>query len=146
MATGDRKDPYRGFNFRLVIDGKQLAGFRGCDGLNSMSEREEERAESQALAPGRKLPGLNQYSPITLKRGFTNDHSLWEWHSKFVATAPAERKNGSIVITDHTGKEKERWNFVNGWPTKWEGPGFNATANDVAIETLEISHEGITKI
>jgi phage tail-like protein len=56
-----------------------------------------------------------------------------------------ERKNGSIVLLDTTGAEKLRWNFVEGWPTKWTGPTFNATSNDVAIETLEIAHEGLEK-
>ena len=46
---------------------------------------------------------------------------------------------------DESGEEKVRWNFVNGWPTKWIGPSFNATANEVGIETLEIVHEGVTK-
>jgi len=55
------------------------------------------------------------------------------------------RKNGSIVLMDETGEEKLRWNFVNGWPTKWTGPSFNATSNEIAVETLEIVHEGLTK-
>jgi phage tail-like protein len=54
-----------------------------------------------------------------------------------------ERKNGSIVLMDSSSEEKARWNFVNGWPTKWVGPSFNATANEVAVETIEIVHEGI---
>jgi hypothetical protein len=55
------------------------------------------------------------------------------------------RKNGSIVLRDLEGKEKVRWNFVQGWPTKWDGPDFTAKGNDVAIETLEIAHEGIER-
>jgi phage tail-like protein len=43
------------------------------------------------------------------------------------------------------GRGASRWNFVAGWPTKWTGPSFNATSNEVAIETLEIAHEGIEK-
>ena len=55
-------------------------------------------------------------------------------------------KSGSIIVADETGDgEKARWNFIDGWPTKWAGPTFNASANDVAIETLEIVHEGLTK-
>jgi phage tail-like protein len=56
-----------------------------------------------------------------------------------------ERMNGSIVLMDDAGEEQARWNFVAGWPTKWTGPSFNATSNEVAIETLEIAHEGIEK-
>jgi phage tail-like protein len=56
-----------------------------------------------------------------------------------------ERKDGSIVLVDDTGKEKVRWNFVKGWPTKWTGPSVNAAGNEVAIETLEIAHEGLER-
>ena len=53
------------------------------------------------------------------------------------------RKNGSIIVLDTQGQERVRWNFRNGWPTKWDGPDFTSKGNDVAIETLEIAHEGI---
>ena len=43
------------------------------------------------------------------------------------------------------GQERRRWNFVNAWPTKWDGPDFNAEGNDIAIETLELAHEGVTR-
>ena len=46
---------------------------------------------------------------------------------------------------DTDGEEKLRWNFVNAWPSKWSGPTFNATANEVAVESIEIAHEGVTK-
>ena len=49
------------------------------------------------------------------------------------------------MLVDDTGKEKVRWNFVKGWPTKWTGPSVNAAGNEVAIETLEIAHEGLEK-
>ena len=56
-----------------------------------------------------------------------------------------ERKNGSIVLLDDSGEEKVRWNFRDGWPTKWTAPTFNATGTEVAIETLEIAHEGMER-
>ena len=57
----------------------------------------------------------------------------------------AKRKNGSIIVLDRAGRETVRWNFVNAWPAKWTGPSFNAEGNDVAIETLELAHEGLVK-
>ncbi len=56
-----------------------------------------------------------------------------------------DRRNGSIVLLDETGQEKVRWNFISGWPSKWTGPSFNATGNELAIETLEIVHEGLSR-
>ena len=58
-----------------------------------------------------------------------------------------QRKNGSVVLMDTDGKtEKIRWNFTDGWVCKWEGPAFNATSNAVAVQTMEICHEGITQV
>ena len=92
----------------------------------------------------RKLPGLVTYANITLKRGITDDADLWAWRQKAM-DGKVERKNGSVILLDDTGEEKVRWNFREGWPTKWTGADFNATGNEVAIETLEIVHEGVTK-
>jgi phage tail-like protein len=55
------------------------------------------------------------------------------------------RRNGSIILLNDAGEEKMRGNFTAGWPAKWTGPSFNATSNEVAIETLEIVHEGLKK-
>ena len=141
MATGDRKDPFRSFNFRVEIDGITRAGFRECSGLDASQDPIEYREGTEGLV-ARKLPGLNKSSNITLKWGVTDDTELWDWRKKAIV-GKVERKNGSIVLLDETGAEKLRWNFREGWPTKWTGPSFNATGNEVAIETLEIAHEGL---
>ncbi|MFP5284183.1 MAG: phage tail protein [Thermoanaerobaculia bacterium] len=141
MATGDRKDPFRSFNFAVEIDGIARAGFRECSGLDASSDPIDHREGTEGPT-ARKLPGLVKYSNITLKWGMTDDHELWDWRKKAM-TGKVERKNGSIVLLDDTGAEKMRWNFREGWPTKWTGPSFNATGNEVAIETLEIAHEGL---
>ena len=85
-----------------------------------------------------------KFSKITLQWGITNDAGLWAWRKKAMDGA-VERKSGSIVLVDSTGKEKTRWNFERGWPAKWTGPSFNAAGNEVAIETLEIAVEGLEK-
>jgi phage tail-like protein len=141
MATGDRRDPFRSFNFAVEIDGIARAGFRECSGLDASQDPIEYREGTYGLTAS-KLPGLNKFSNITLKWGMTDDHELWDWRKKAM-TGKVERKNGSIVLLDDTGAEKKRWNFREAWPTKWTGPGFNATGNEVAIETLEIAHEGL---
>jgi phage tail-like protein len=76
-----------------------------------------------------------------LKRGLTADKSLWKWRQS-VINGSIERKSGSIVLLDGARNEVARWNFREAWPAKWEGPHFRATGNDMAIETLEIVHEG----
>jgi len=142
-ATGERKDPFRGFNFKVEVDGITRAGFREASGLDSSQDPVEYREGVDKLT-ARKLPGLNKYSNISLKWGVTDDKELWDWRKKSM-DGTVERKNGSIVLCNDAGEEKVRWNFLEGWPTKWTGPSFNATGNEVAIETLEIAHEGIEK-
>jgi phage tail-like protein len=144
MATGDRKDPFRGFNFKLEIDGVSRNGFRECTGLDAKTAPVDYREGDHKGNVVSKLTGLNTYSNITLKWGSTDDHSLWDWR-KTVIDGKTQRKNGSIVLMDEAGEEKTRWNFVAGWAAEWTGPSFNATANEVAIETLVIVHEGATK-
>jgi phage tail-like protein len=143
-ATGERRDPFRGFNFRVEVDGITRAGFQEASGLDSTQEPVDYREGDEKKLTARKLPGLNKYSNITLKRGITDDAELFAWRKKG-ADGTVERKNGSIVLCNETGEEKVRWNFVEGWPSKWTGPSFNAKTNDVAIETLEITHEGIER-
>jgi len=143
MATGQRVDPYRGFNFLVEIDGITQAGFQEVSGLDSSTDSVDYREGSDPNHV-RKLTGLNKVSPITLKRGITDSDELWKWRLT-VIEGKAERRNGSIILLDSTGKEKLRWNFVNAWPSKWTGPALNATSTAVAVETLEITHEELTK-
>jgi len=143
MATGVRKDPYRAYNFLIEIDGITRAGFRECSGLDSAQDPIEYREGGQPIT-ARKLPGMIKHSNISLKWGISDDKDLWEWRLKAME-GKVERKNGSIILLDDTGAEKMRWNFIDGWATKWTGATFNATGNEVAIETLEIAHEGLKR-
>jgi phage tail-like protein len=142
MPTASRKDPYAGFNFLVEIDGVTAAGFSECSGLTTDTEVIEYREGNDKANTVRKLPGITRYGPIVLKRGFTGDRSLWQWRLS-VINGPIDRRNGSIVLLDETRNEVARWNFQNGWPAKWDGPSLRAKGNDVAIETLEIVHEGL---
>ena len=144
MPTGQRKDPFRAYNFRVEIDGISRAGFREASGLDSSQDPVPYREGTDPLTE-RKLPGLNKFSAISLKWGVTDDAELWNWR-KLAAEGKVDRRNGSIILLDDTGAEKVRWNFVNGWPSKWTGPSLNATGNEVGIETLEITHEGVERV
>src|SRR6185436_1262755 len=138
-----RIDPYRGYNFLVEIDGISQAGFQECSGLDASTDAVDYR-EGADPNHTRKLSGLNKYSAISLKRGITDSDELWKWRQT-VIDGKTERKNGSIVLQDETGTEKIRWNFSNGWPTKWTGPSFNSTSTAVAVETMEITIEEVKK-
>jgi len=143
MAPSSRDDPYTGFNFLVEIDGMTVAAFKQVSGLGSETEVIEYRAGSDKANTVRKLPGLTRYANIVLKRGVTKDAQLWNWR-KTVEQGIADRRNGSIVLLDEARSEILRWHFSNGWVAKLSGPDLNASANEVAIETIEIAHEGLT--
>jgi phage tail-like protein len=140
MPPPSRKDPLPRFNFRVEIDGIAVASFAEVSGLESETAVIEYRTGDSRVT--RKLPGLTKYANIVLRRGMTLDLALWQWR-KTVVEGRAERRNGSIVLSDEAGKDMLRINFFEGWPCKWEGPALNAKTSEVAIETLEIAHEGL---
>lgn len=139
--TGVRVDPYLNFNFLVEIDGISRASFQEASGFDSTIDVIEHREGGDNTTP-RKLPGTTKYSNIVLKRGVTDDAELYNWHRN-VVLGNVDRRNGSIVLMNRQGQEQVRWNFEAAWPTKWDGPDFNAEGNDVAIETLELAHEGV---
>jgi phage tail-like protein len=142
------KDPLANYTFCLEIQGLTEATFREGSGFDS----ETEVIESREVGAGgvtfiKKLPGALKWSNITLKRGMTDSLDLWKWRKK-VADGDIEgaRVDGSIVCYSPMLQEVARYNFVRGWPSKWVGADLNATANEVAIETLEIAHEGLERV
>ncbi|MCG8346180.1 MAG: phage tail protein [Chloroflexales bacterium] len=141
--TGERNDPYSAFNFIIEIDGfdDAVAGFSECSGLTTETDAIEYRNGNEDITV-RKLPGLKKFTNIVLKRGYTDNKALWEWR-KTVMDGKTERKGGAIVLLDEARQEALRWNFREGWPSKWEGPTLNAKNNEVAIESLEIACESI---
>jgi phage tail-like protein len=77
------------------------------------------------------------------KRGYVQDNSLWQWYQQ-IANGENVRRNGSVILMNEAHADVMRWNFENAWPNKIEGPGLKATGNEVAIESLELVHEGLT--
>lgn len=142
MPPPQRNDPYKNFNFLVEIEGIAQAAFSEATGLGSDTTVIEYRSGGDNVV--RKLPGLTKFGNIVLRRGVTQDAELWNWRQG-VVEGNVERRNGSIVLLDDQRNEVVRWNFREGWICKWEGPAFNAKSNDVAIETIEIAHEGLER-
>ena len=138
----NRKDPYFGYNFAVELDGITRMGFKGCTGLDSTTAATKYREGTDPTLAQRQLPGLLSHSAITLTRGITDDRALWDWRDD-IAKGKGTRHDISIILRDDLGEEKIRWNLKNAFPTKWSGPTFDATADAVAIETLELTHEGV---
>lgn len=140
MPTGSRHDPLSGFNILVEIDGVPAGAFTECSGL--VSEVEVVTYREGGDFRTRKLPGLAKNPPLVLKRGFVLDRSLWEWH-RTALDGNLQRRSGTIVLLNAKREPVARWRFVEGWPSKWVGPELNAQSSAIAIETLEIVHEGL---
>lgn len=142
MATGDRTDPFRTFNFLVDFEGLSATSFSECAGLTAEGDPIEYREGTDKPLTPRKLIGLRKYANLTLKRGYTTDDSLWKWY-KDIVNGKTTRRNGIITLIDEEGNEVMRWSIENAWPNKIEGPSFNAAGNEVAMESLELCHEGL---
>lgn len=143
MATGDRRDPYRSFNFQLEIDGVPLGAFSECSGLTAEGDAVDYREGTDLQPNVRKLPGLRKYTNITLKRGFTQDKSLWVWYQN-IFNGIADRRNVTIILMNEERQAVLRWHAENAWINKIEGPSLKASGNEVALESVELVHEGLT--
>ena len=92
-----------------------------------------------------KVVGLKKYGNITLKQGMTDSRVLYEWLEPAI-NGDAERKTVTITLLDETQAPIASWQAINAWPTKYTVPDLNATASEIAVETLEIVHEGLTRV
>lgn len=144
MTTGAMIDPFVNFNYLVEIDGITRGAFQEVGGLESTVDVIEHR-EGGWNTTTRKFAGQTKHANITLKWGMTVDTELYAWH-RTVVEGTVERRNGSVVLLDRRGQEVARWDFVRAWPTKYTGPGLNAEASDIAIETLELVHEGLERV
>ena len=143
-----REDPYAGYNFEVLIngvsdDGTAVRGsFAEVSGLETSIDPIEYRNGSEDITV-RKLPGLKKFTNITLKRGQIGDLAFWTWVVE-AQNGLVRRTEGSVLLLDESKREVLRWNFRRGWPCKWTGAGLNAKNNEIAMETLEICHEGLS--
>lgn len=143
----DRVDPYRSARFLLEIDGITRAGFTECTIPDSTQDPIEYREGNEAFTV-RKIPGLIKYGNISLKWGITDSSmELYEWRKQVEECKMKDaRRNVAVVLLDDEGSAKARWEFLLAWPTKYDAPDLNSTANEVAVENLEIAHEGMTRV
>jgi phage tail-like protein len=142
MATAVRNDPYRSYNFELQIDSIASGAFSEASGLTADGDAVDYREGTDLPSNVRKLVGLRKYSNITLKRGYTQDHSLWDWYMNIVNGQP-DRRNVTIVLMNEARQAVLRWHAENVWINKIEAPSFKASGNEVAIESVELVHEGL---
>lgn len=143
MPTGERRDPYRSFNFQLEIDGVPLGAFSEVSGLAAGGDAVDYREGTDLQPNVRKLPGLRTFTPITLRRGYTTDTSLWTWYQNISNGLP-DRRDVTVILMNEEHQPVMRWHAEAAWINKIEAPSFKAAGNEVAMESVELIHEGLT--
>jgi len=137
-----RDNPYLNFNFLVDLGLGDEMGFSEVEVPSGEIEVIEYREGGDRVNSARKLPGFAKYPNVTLKRGITGRTDLFEWW-KSGRDGQVQRRNVTITLLDEQRQAVLRWHLRDAWPVKIEGPALNATGNEVAIETLELAHEGL---
>jgi phage tail-like protein len=153
-----RTNPYAAFNFVVKKDdGTELAGFMeasGLDGENAVIEYREGKDQQPGNTGAfvRKLPGLERYPNVTLRRGITGDLTLWTLRQgirdatsgpEFAQSVNPATPALTIELQDETHATVQTWQLHNAWISKLSGPSLNAKSNEIAIESIEVVCERI---
>lgn len=136
-----RDNPYANFNFVVEIDGVESGGFSEVDLPSGEIEVIEYREGSDKVSSARKLPGRVTYPNVVLRRGVAGGLELFDWW-KSVRDGTLDRRNVAIVLLDEARNPVQRWLLRNAWPAKLDYSRLEGLGNEVAIETLELTHEG----
>ena len=141
-------DPLVGFSYGIDVAGTIAGYFPKAEGLGSSTSVVDHKVVDES---GRdlvkKIPGRLEWGDITLSRGITANMDFWTWRKQVEDGKVNEaRKNGSIMMYDQNLAEVARWDFVNGWPSKLDGPSLSSEGNEISLESLTIVHEGIVRV
>lgn len=135
--------PLPKFKFQIKWDALEFT-FQEVSGLNSEAKVIEYRQDKNPSFSAIKMPGIQQNSVVTLKRGLVvKDNKFQDWFQK-INMNTIERSPATISLLDEAGKPTMNWELANAWPSKITATDMQSDGNEVAIETLEITHEGIT--
>ncbi|MCG8331244.1 MAG: phage tail protein [Chitinophagales bacterium] len=147
MAEGKTQNniwPLPKFYFSVDIGARTDISFQEVSGLDTETQPIDYRHGNSKDFSLIKMPGLAQFTNITLKKGiFVNDNEFWNWYDQ-IQMNTIERQPVTIKLLDENGSPTMIWKLKNAWPTKIQGTDLKSDANEVAVETLEIVHEGLT--
>ena len=131
------------FHFKVEWKGKNV-GFSEASGLTQEVQLIEYRDGNSPDYSTIKMPGLRKFNNITLKRGIAKgDNDFFKWLNT-VKLNTIERRDLTISLLNENHEPVMVWKAHNCFPVKVEGPGLKANGNEVAIESIEIAHEGVT--
>ena len=137
--------PHARFRYKVEIDGLEAGGFSEATGFDASIDVIEYREGDMTAETPMKVAGLKKYGNITLKQGLTDSRVMYDWLAAGV-NGEVQRKTVTLTLLNETQAPVASWQIINAWPTKYTAPYFNATASEIAIETVEIAHEGMTRV
>ena len=138
MIAKHPPEQYRSFNFLVELDGVVLGGFSEVSGLGTEALVVDYRDGGGKSPVARRLPQLHKVTCVTLKRGVVDSAAFAQWRA-----AAAGGRGASIVLYDEVHRPVHRWHVANARIFKFTGPSLAAAGNDVAIESLELVHDGV---
>ncbi len=135
--------PLPAFHFQVEWGGKRI-GFSEVSGLNVEVQAIEYRDGASPIYSVLKMPGIPKYGNITCKRGIVAKDGEYAAWLNTIQLNQAERRDVTVSLLNEKHEPVMVWKARNAFPVKIEGPGLKSTGNEVAIESLEIAHEGLT--
>lgn len=139
----DNAYPLPGFHFSVDLGG-QIINCSEVSGLDIELDVIEYRDGNSQTFSTQKMSGLRKSSDVTIKKGiFADDKDYYEWFNAVAMNTP-ERKDVTISLLDEEHSPVMTWKLINAWPKKIASPDMKSDSSEVAIESIEIAHEGVT--
>lgn len=136
-------DPFRAYNFKLLIQGVTVGHFVECTGLGVRIKAIRYQEGGGHVV--HRIPGPVEYDDVTLRYGLTTSAELWNWFMTGVQ-GKVERRNVSILMLDPDDiTEVLRWDLINAWPSDWRSAPLDALAHEVAIESMTLVYESVQR-
>ncbi len=135
--------PMPKFHFQVKWDAEVMS-FQEVSGLDIEAQPIEYRHGDSPEFSTIKMPGIKKSGNVTMKKGvFKSDNKFWDWFNQ-IKMNTIKRVPVTIILLDETGGTTMTWTLANAWPTKITGTDLKSDGNEVAIESIEIAHEGVT--
>lgn len=136
--------PFMGYNFFVEFGGVVQGGFSEVSGLSSDIELESYE-EGGLNGFVHQFPKHTTYPNLVLSRGLINIDLFYIWYQA-TSQGLIQQLNGTILLLNSQQIPVMWWSFKNAYPVKWEGPQLNASSDEVAVEKIELVHQGISKL
>ena len=135
--------PLPKFHFEVKWDSNVMS-FQEVSGLDIQSEEIKYRAGDSKVFGVVKMPGMMKFGNVTMKKGvFKGDNKFWDWLNQ-IKLNTIKRVPITISLLDESSAPTMVWTLANAWPTKISSTDLKSEGNEVAIESIEIVHEGLT--